>query len=238
MGSQSASVSLTTRKGAYSLWAASGLDEDAIFDARWERGGWRAFILTKGLVAVTDVVCMVVDRLAPASLDVMTWSIVGPDAEQLRERLTNGRLRSIRLVLDRVTETRARSRRMRASWIADVFGAANIRVTNNHAKCMVVRGAGRVVSILTSGNLNANPRCEFVDLCDDLVIGDSISALVDDIFKSHPEGFDFGSAGRVAYDWLMTGQELEALIHAPEGDGEEHENDDEWDSLRNLMGDK
>lgn len=208
------SMAQVTGRGAYARWCPHQVSAEDLF-GEGGLGGWpgRTFLLTNGVASVGQVLCTIIDAAAPCDVDLMTWTIGGIDAELLRLRKADGRLRSIRVVLDRFADARSDTRKLRCSWLEQSFGADAFRVTNNHSKCAAIFGSGRTIAMQSSGNLNANPRCEQIDVSDSPEICGMISALVSDVFRTHPAGFTFGADGARAFGQLMTGNDLERMIH-------------------------
>lgn len=207
------------RTRAHLSYLPRAVTDDMLFGPEGIREGFHTFALTNGLLSVTDVLCHVVDTFAPCDVSIMTWVISGVDAEKALARIADGRISRFRMVMDRMQEQGNARKWARSSWLLGRFGAEALRVTKTHAKCVAVRGSGYDVAIQSSGNMNANFRCEQIDIADDPVIAEAIRYLVGRIFETHPPGMEFGLRGMHALKGVLSGAQLDEYVQTLGSDG-------------------
>lgn len=115
---------------------------------------------TKGQFSFVDLIDAVLARTGAAAVTVCTWTAAAADASFLGGWAKQGRIRSFRLLID----YSFLNRRGGAEAVDEVlrhFGPDAVRVTRCHAKWALVQGDQVQVAVLTSMNLNANPRFEY-----------------------------------------------------------------------------
>ncbi|HEU00190.1 MAG TPA: hypothetical protein ENH89_07515 [Aurantimonas coralicida] len=125
----------------------------------------------------------VLDLTGPATLTVATWTAASADAAFLGGWCAQGRIREFRLLIDYSFLTRKGG----ADAVDEVirnFGPGAVRVTRTHAKWGLVMGADAEIAILTSMNLNKNPRFEYLHCTWDPAVVALLAGIADEIWQS------------------------------------------------------
>ena len=122
--------------------------------------GLDIFGFTKGQFSFVDLIDAVLDFTGPATVTVATWTAAAADAAFLGDWCRQGRIKNFRLLIDYSFLTR-RGGAEAVDAVIENFGPDSVRVTRTHAKWGLVAGADATVAILTSMNLNKNPRFEY-----------------------------------------------------------------------------
>jgi hypothetical protein len=143
------------------------------------------YVITKGQFSLIELIRAVLEQTGPADLAVSTWTAAGADIAEAHEFLTDGRLRSTRWLVD---FTFQRRKPHFCGQLRKLFGDDAIRVTRNHAKLVVITNAKWSVTILTSMNLNTNPRMEFLLVREDPDLAAFNLAWIDDLFRRKQPG--------------------------------------------------
>lgn len=143
-----------------------------------------AFGLTYGQFSLLDLIEATLEITGPADVVISTWSAGFYDVERAEKFRADGRLRSIRFVMD------SSDKRGQATGVdvATLFGDDAIRTTRTHAKFAVVTNAEWAVVIQSSMNLNLNPRSEQFSMVDDREVAGFILGIVDDLWAELPAG--------------------------------------------------
>jgi hypothetical protein len=129
--------------------------------------GCHIFGLTKGQFSMIDLAAAVLGITGPAGVTLWTWAIADYEAEAFGAFFRDGRVKSLRVVLDWSASQR---NAVLVGELQERFGLDAVRITKTHAKIVTVSTPGadgwRVV-IRGSMNLNFNPRFEQFDVSDD-----------------------------------------------------------------------
>ncbi len=146
------------------------------------------FGLTKGQFSLIDLIRAILDKTGPADLVISTWTAAKKEIEHARVLLKDGRVRSIRWLVDFSFPRR------QPGYCEDLrakFGDECIRVTKNHAKFAIFRSAEWSIVLRGSMNLNQNPRLEYFEICHDPAMADFLLTVVDEVFEVQgaSEGF-------------------------------------------------
>ena len=143
--------------------------------------GCEIYGLTRGQWSLIDLVEHVLVSTGPADLVISTWTAAGADIEYALRLTRDGRVRSIQWLVDSSFPVRQPGycRAMR-----DRFGDECIRVTQNHAKFVLIGNDEWNVVLRTSMNLNENKRLESWELSDDAELYGYLSDVVADIFSA------------------------------------------------------
>lgn len=143
-----------------------------------------SFGLTLGQFSLLDLIEATLDITGPADVAISTWSAGFYDVERAERFRSDGRMRSIRFVLD------SSDKRGQATGadIESLFGAESIRTTRTHAKFVVVSNDEWNVVIQSSMNLNLNPRSEQFSMTDDAATAAFVLAVVDELWVELPAG--------------------------------------------------
>lgn len=170
-------------------------------------GSWSLIQAIRGLL----------DRTGPADLVVATWTAAHADIAEAEKFLEDGRVRSMRMIVDRSFQNRqpAYCEAARAA-----FGDAAIRVAATHAKFVLVLGGERDfadVLLLTSANLNKNPRLENYSVFAGGALVEQYAAMVERLFglQAPGQGFRDSSVAR-PHTWEMFPEAIPDLPPEPE----------------------
>ena len=177
------SVTTPTRRRAAPRVAATASAQAAL--AEWGPG-LTTSVATFGQFSLMDaILAAVLDRTGPARVDMATWTASGADLEQTAAQLHDGRILSVRMIVDCSFPTRQPGY---MAILVRLFGPDCIRTIRTHAKFCVIRNDHWSVIIRTSMNLNSNPRLEWIEVSDDPILADFWTAITDDIFAETPDG--------------------------------------------------
>lgn len=143
-----------------------------------------AFALTMGQFSLLDLIEATLRVTGPADVVIATWSVGFYDLDAARRFADDGRLRSIRFIVD------SSDKRGQASGndIASVFGADSMRATRTHAKFVAVTNDEWNVVIQSSMNLNLNMRSEQFSMIDCADTAGFILELADELWSELPPG--------------------------------------------------
>lgn len=141
--------------------------------------------LTHGQFSLLDLLQATLDYTGPADVDIATWSAGLYDVGAARRFVDDGRIRSIRFVMD---AGRKNGHQPDTVQIGDLFGHDKIRTCRTHAKFVLVSNDEWRVVITSSMNLNLNPRVEQFEMTDDPERHAFFAAWVDEIFEEIPAG--------------------------------------------------
>lgn len=148
--------------------------------------------LTFGQFSLLDLIQATLDITGPADVTISTWSAGLYDVDAARRFVDDGRIRSIRFVMD----SSAKRGQASAVSISDMFGESSIRTYRSHAKFAIVSNDDWQVVITSSMNLNLNPRCEQFEMTDDEDRARLFLDFVDSIFRDVDDGHhDDGDRG-------------------------------------------
>ena len=164
--------------------------------------GIERYIVTKGQFSLIDLIRAVLDQTGPADVIVSTWTAAGADISEAFDLLDDGRIRSIRFLVDHFFQRR---KPQFCGQIRKLFGDEAIRVVRNHAKLVVATNEDWNVSILTSMNLNMNPRLEYALVRESPELADFNRRWIDKIFEEQKARKQFGEDG--------TGDELPGVTN-------------------------
>jgi hypothetical protein len=149
--------------------------------------------ITRGKFSLIDLIHSVLKITGAADVVCVTWSAGIKDAHQIEWMQKTRLIKSFQIVTDRSYETRQPKY---AVAISDLFGQENIRVTDIHAKFVLISNENFRVCIRTSMNLNANKTCENFEIDENAEIFEFYHNFVKDILREMPEGWD-GRRGKV-----------------------------------------
>ncbi len=145
--------------------------------------GLDVFGFTKGQFSFVDLIDAVLDCTGPAAVTVATWTAAVADASFLGDWCRQGRIKQFRLLIDYSFLTR-RGGAEAVDAVIQNFGPDAVRVTRTRAKWGLVAGADAAVAILTSMNLNKNPRFEYFHVTWDPGVVGLLSGLASEIWES------------------------------------------------------
>ncbi len=154
--------------------------------------GMETYCLTFGQFSLMDAVEAILDKTGPADVALATWTAGSADLSRSAEHLRDGRIRSLRLIVDCSFGQRqpAYLRQVR-----ELFGDEAVRSTRTHAKFAVITNDDWSVAVRTSMNLNENPRLESIEVSDDPTLAGFLLEVTDQIFAQERAG-DFRTKSR------------------------------------------
>lgn len=136
--------------------------------------GLALFLMTRGQFGMLDMIRHILDTLGPANLSIWTWCVADHDVEILSALMSDRRILSGRLIVDRSAERRSPT--TIDAW-RDRFGLESVRVCKNHSKIARIWTDDRRVLLRGSMNLNYNPRFEQADITEGGPEFDLVSTL-------------------------------------------------------------
>jgi len=112
---------------------------------------------TKGQFSFVDLIRAALEITGPAHLDISTWTAASADMKQISDLMKSYKVESTRWLVDFSFQRRhpAVLNELRTR-----FGDRCIRVSRNHSKFACIVNEKWKLCILTSMNLNMNPRFE------------------------------------------------------------------------------
>lgn len=143
--------------------------------------GLERYVLTGGQFSLIDVITATAQQTGPAHFWLSTWNAELTDITELGLLRDSGYLLSVRILTDRSFKRR---RPHIFGQIEKTFGPENIATTRNHAKLALFRNMDWDVSILTSQNLNMNPRSEFLLVREDSGLAEFNQKWAESIFRN------------------------------------------------------
>lgn len=155
--------------------------------------GCEVFVLTDGRFSLIDVLAHVVETIGPCEVYLSTWNAAGDDIQAAHAFVLDGRVKSMRLVVD--PSFRARKPEF-CRVLTDLFGNDAIRTIPIHAKFATVRAPGWTLAIRSSMNLNPNRRVETVEISDDPSLCSFLTGFVDEVFATNGPAANFTSQSR------------------------------------------
>lgn len=159
--------------------------------AEFDRG-LETYCLTFGQFSMMDAVEALLEKTGPADVVIATWTAGSADLSRSAESLNNGRIRSLRFIVDCSFGQR------QPGYLAQVrrlFGDDAIRSTRTHAKFAVITNDEWSVAVRTSMNLNENPRLESIEVSDDPELARFLLRVTDELFAEEKAG-DFRTKSR------------------------------------------
>ena len=147
--------------------------------------------LTMGQFSLIDMIHSVLKKTGPAELYIATWSAGIKDAAQVRWMVDTNLITGVRLLTDHSYVNRQAKYAMA---IEDLFGQANIRTSEMHAKFVVIKNAEFSVTILSSMNLNANRTCETFTIYEDDAITNFYLGFIMHHFDNMGDGWERSSS--------------------------------------------
>jgi hypothetical protein len=137
---------------------------------------------------------------------ISTWTAANADLEFAFNFLGDGRIKSLRFIVDYSFPTRQPAY---CSALRERFGDEAIRLTNSHAKFVLVRNETWNLVIRSSMNLNENRRLESFEISDDPKMADYVEGIADELFALEQPGEQFkrgASANKKTLEKLGAGE--------------------------------
>ena len=150
--------------------------------------GCEIYGLTRGQFSLVDVVVALLAQTGPANVVVSSWTAAGSDISFANQLLTDGRICSLRFIMDFSFQTRQPAY---CAALLERFGAGAIRATKTHAKFVLITNEKWNISVRTSMNLNENRRMENFEISDDAGLMAYLMGFVEEVFSAPLGGFNF-----------------------------------------------
>lgn len=145
--------------------------------------------LTYGQFSLIDLIQATLAITGPADVTIATWSSGFYDIEAAKNFADDGRIRSIRFVMDSGRQKRGQAGE---TDIAELFGEESIITVRTHAKFVLIANDDWRVVITSSMNLNRNIRTEQFEMTDDAEKFAMFADFVDVAFDEVPPSRSFG----------------------------------------------
>ena len=150
--------------------------------------GCEIYGLTKGAFSLVDVIVACLAQTGPADLVLSTWTAAGSDIDFAMKLLADGRVRSMRFIVDYSFQSRQPAY---CAALRERFGDDSIRVTKNHCKFVLILNDVWNLAIRTSMNLNENRRLENFEISDDPALAGYLRDFTDTLFAATASGVGF-----------------------------------------------
>lgn len=171
---------------SHARFAKAGVAAQAIEDFGH---GMDVMGLTYGQFSLIDLIQATLDITGPADVTVATWSAGFYDLEAAKNFRDDGRMRSIRFIMD---SGRQKKGQAGVHDIDELFGEDSIITIRTHAKFVLIRNDDWDVCITSSMNLNKNIRCEQFEMTDDVERCEMFESFVGAAFDEAPASRSFG----------------------------------------------
>lgn len=145
--------------------------------------------LTYGQFSLIDLIQATLDITGPADVTIATWSAGFYDLKAAENFRDDGRIRSIRFIMDSGRQKRGQAG---VHEIDELFGEDSVITIRTHAKFVLIRNEQWDVCITSSMNLNKNIRCEQFEMTDDVERCEMFEDFVNAAFREAPESRSFG----------------------------------------------
>lgn len=148
------------------------------------------FGFTKGQFSLIDIIEHCLDFTGPADVTICSWTAGMSDQVIALGFLGDGRIRTLRFIVDFSFPTRQKAY---CSALRERFGDEAIRLTNVHAKFVMIRNKGWNLVIRSSMNLNEARRLEWFEISDDPGMADYVEELVLELWGLEADGAQFSA---------------------------------------------
>lgn len=152
----------------------------------------RVMGLTDGKFSLIDLIHSVLKEFGESHVVTTTWSAGIKDVHQVDWMLNTNLLKTFRIILDRSYKTRQGKYAIAIDEllaIDELFGPEQIRISDVHAKFVLIHNEDDFITIRTSMNLNANKTCESFEIDTDKDVFDFYMSFVEHTFGEMPKGF-------------------------------------------------
>lgn len=126
--------------------------------------GAEIYGFTKGQFSLIDILEHCLSEVGPSDVSICTWSAASGDISAANRLLSNGRIKSLRFIIDFSFKSR---KPQFCAELVNTFGPDCIRVTSIHSKFALIAAESFSLVVRTSMNLNFNPRFENFEISDD-----------------------------------------------------------------------
>jgi hypothetical protein len=136
------------------------------------------FGLTNGQFSFINVIDHVLRQTGPANLDISTWVAAGFDLKNLRQFLSNSKLKRLRFLVDYSFPNR------QPDFFKQLLGdfPDGARVSRVHSKFATITNDEWQIAIRTSMNLNENRRIENFEISDSAELTKYLVDIMDGFF--------------------------------------------------------
>ena len=141
--------------------------------------------LTNGAFSLISLIDAVLDITGEANVIISTWSAGFYDVTAVNQLIESGKIKDFKIILDRSYKSR---QAQYSATVEELFGLENIRITNTHAKFVLIQNEEWNVCIRSSMNLNENKRCENFDVDNDIDVYNLFFDFVSELFKIQQKG--------------------------------------------------
>jgi len=142
--------------------------------------GCMIFGITKGQFSLIQTIEAILDQTGPAEVFISTWTAANNDMTQAHALLESGKMTDVKFLVDASFQRRAPGL---AHSLREKFGPRSIRVTRNHAKFVMIKTKKWNLVMVTSMNMNQNPRLEDFFLLDNPGLAEYLTGLMEEIFN-------------------------------------------------------
>jgi hypothetical protein len=147
-------------------------------------------IISRGEFDIEHILAMVIDDIGPCDVHLACWKIAQAPAARIVQARKHGWIRRVRLVID------PRGALFSAGvgglqTITRATGPSGVAKPASHAKVYLAGNDDRAVSIISSGNLNGNPRIENTILIDGRAVYDFHRSWMEEVI-AHRDPFEGG----------------------------------------------
>jgi hypothetical protein len=151
--------------------------------------------LCRGQYSLIDLVEHALGYSGPADLVISTWTAAGADIDYALRLTKDGRVKSILWLVDSSFPARQPGY---CKAMRERFGDFAIRVTQNHAKFVLIGNSDWHLVLRTSMNLNENKRLESWELSDDVELYSYLHEVVAEMFAAPATTLEESGANREA----------------------------------------
>lgn len=143
------------------------------------------FIMTFGQFSLIDAMIVILGQTGPAHVTTSTWTASHAHMDKMGDMMKQGDILTYKMIVDTSFQTRQPAY---FDQMMNTFGVENIRTMRTHAKFTTIRNDKWDIVILTTANLNENPRLENLEICNNKEFADFFSTVAADIFKEVAPG--------------------------------------------------
>ena len=166
--------------------------------------------VTMGQFSLIDLLEHLLDQTGPADVAISTWTAGIYDQERAAAFYANGRIRSIKWLVDPSMFAR---RPELAGSMVEAFGVGAFRAVNTHAKFTTISNERWSLVVRSSMNLNPNKRLENFDITDSAEMLAFFDGIVGQYWRELQPSLDGSQAEAVFVDILAryTGEQRKPI---------------------------
>ncbi|KZK84888.1 hypothetical protein PsAD13_01421 [Pseudovibrio sp. Ad13] len=166
--------------------------------------------LTAGQFSAIDAMEHMVSELGPADVRISTWTTGIYDVERTRQIQMEGRIKNIRVLLDRGTFEKSPKF---AGPLIEKLGVDAFRCLSVHAKVVIVSGKCGQAVMRSSMNLNKNLRTEQFDIDVDDKVTAFYTSWFDALWEQSARSQDNKAIIQAVYDRYIEASEEQKVKH-------------------------